>query len=176
MKLPNEEIMYFFKTSVMVWLEKETKVVMGKLVESLWGLLEKGEAEKFARNLEEYITNASSYFDIGGKESERVYKAFLLGMLSIAINGYEVESEIESGYGRLDVVVYPREKRYGSYAAIFEVKRINKEEKLEEYARKAIEQIKERAYYEKMVRKGFKVIGFGIAFSGKKTLIVVEKL
>ncbi|MCD6463441.1 MAG: PD-(D/E)XK nuclease domain-containing protein, partial [Thermotogae bacterium] len=108
--------------------------------------------------------------------SERVYKAFLLGMLSIALNGYEVESEIESGYGRLDVVVYPKEKRYGSYAAIFEVKQINKEGKLEEYARKAVEQIRERAYYEKMVKKGFKVIGFGIAFCGKKAELVWEHL
>jgi len=110
LKVPSEEIMYFFKTGVMVWLEKETKVVMGKLLESLWDLLEKGEAEEFARNLEEYITNALSYFGVGGREPERVYKAFLLGILSIAINGYEVESEVESGYGRLDVVVYPREK------------------------------------------------------------------
>jgi len=174
LKLPNEEIMYFFKTSVMVWLEKETKVMMGKLLESLWGLLEKGEAGEFAQNLEGYITNALSYFDIGGKEPERVYKAFLLGMLSIAINGYEVESELESGYGRLDVVVYPKEKRYGSYAAIFEVKRADRDEKLEEHARKALEQIKEREYYAKMKQKGYEVIGFGIAFSGKKTSVMVN--
>ena len=126
--------------------------------------------------MERFIKSSLSYYDFGFEEPERVYKALLLGILSIALNGYEVESEIESGYGRLDVVVYPKEKRYGSYAAIFEVKRIDKEEKLEEYARKAIEQIREKAYYEKMVKKGFKVIGFGIAFSGKKASIVVEKL
>ena len=74
------------------------------------------------------------------------------------------------------MVVYPREKRYGSYAAIFEVKRIDREEKLEEYARKAAKQIRERAYYEKMVRKGFKVIGFGIAFAGNRSSIVVKIL
>ncbi len=177
LKVPNEEIMYFFKTGVMIWLEKETKVVMGKLIEGLWDLLEKGEAGRFARNLEEYMTNALSYFDVGGKEPERVYKAFLLGILSIAINGYEVESEMETGYGRLDVVVYPREKRYGVYAAIFEVKRVvGREEEIEEKAKEALRQIKERKYYEKMVQKGFKVIGFGITFCGKKARIEIETL
>jgi len=132
--------------------------------------------EGFTRYFERFIKSSLSYYDFGFEEPERVYKALLLGILSIALNGYEVESEIESGYGRLDVVVYPREKRYGSYAAIFEVKRIDREEKLEEYARKAIEQIRERAYYEKMVRKGFKVISFGIAFAGKAVHVMVEKL
>ena len=91
------------------------------------------------------------------------------------MNGYEVESEIESGYGRLDVVVYPKEKRYGKYAVIFEVKRTENQEKLSEHARKTLEQIKEQACYEKMVQKGFKVIGFGIAFAGKVAYVMMEK-
>ena len=176
LKIPNKEILKFFKNVVSVWLENTTNFPSNDLYDGLMKMLTKGEIEGFTRYFERFIKSSLSYYDFGFEEPERVYKALLLGILSIALNGYEVESEIESGYGRLDVVVYPREKRYGSYAAIFKVKRIDREEKLEEYARKAVEQIRERAYYEKMVRKGFKVIGFGIAFAGKAVHVMVEKL
>ena len=136
-------------------------------------MLKDGKYAKFKEMLERYMENALSYFDVGGKEPERVNKAFLLGILSIALNGYEVESEIESGYGRLDVVVYPKEKRYGRYGAIFEVKR-GSENDLEILSEEALKQIREREYYRKLAAKGYRVIGFGVAFSGKRVVVKAE--
>jgi len=51
-------------------------------------------------------------------------------------------------------------------AVIFEVKRVDNEERLEKLAEEALEQIKEREYYAKMKQKGYEVISFGIAFCG----------
>ena len=172
LKLPNKEIQEFFKEVVMNWLSRILNIRISELYISLVKMLRHGEKERFAGFLERFIRNTLSYYDFGFEEPERVYKAFLLGMLSIALNGYEVESEIESGYGRLDVVVYPKEKRYGDYAVIFEVKKVDDEEKLEKLAEEALEQIKERKYYAKMKQKTYKVIGFGIAFARKKVSIV----
>jgi len=174
LRIPNEELLYFFKDSVMEWIENTCGTNMGKMLNELYELLEKGTYEGFAESLKEYIEGTMSYLDIGGREPERVYKAFLLGILSIAINGYVVESERESGYGRLDVVVYPKERKYGHYAAIFEVKRVEKGENLETFAKQALDQIRERKYYSKMRDLGYKVIGFGVVFCGKKVAIEVE--
>ena len=138
-------------------------------------LLEEGRYKRFRERLKSFIESSMSYYDFG-PEPERVYKAFLLGMLAIAVNGYVVESEKESGLGRLDLVIYPKEKRYGKYAVIFEVKRADKEEKLEELAKAALDQIRDRGYYKKMEELEYGVIGFGIAFSLKKVEIEVGEL
>ncbi len=174
--IPNEEIMMFFKESVLRWINKKTHVRMKKLYDYLDKMLRSGIYESFIKGLKNFLENGLSYYDVAKDEAERFYKGFLLGMLAVSINGFIVESEQESGYGRLDVVVYPKEKRYGEYAAIFEVKRADDESKLEEKAKEALNQIKERNYYAKMASLGYKVIGFGIAFCGKKMALKVEKL
>ena len=172
LKIVNKEVEEFFKVTVKRWLSRILNMNVSNLYVSMVKMLKEGETEQFVNFLEKFIKNTLSYYDFGFEEPERVYKALLLGILSIALNGYEVESEIESGYGRLDVVVYPRGKRYGDYAVIFEVKKVDDEEKLEKLAENALEQIRERKYYAKMKQKGFKVIGFGIAFCGKKAELV----
>ncbi|MCD6463095.1 MAG: AAA family ATPase [Thermotogae bacterium] len=171
LKIPNREVVEFFKMAVKSWLDEKTKTNMSVFMKALRDLMKRGKAGAFANILKGYIKNVLSYFDVGAEESERVYKGFLLGMLSIAVNGYMVESELESGYGRLDVVVYPKEKQYGKYAAIFEVKRASEDEGLENLANKALYQIREREYFAKMKALGHKVIGFGIAFCGKKVVV-----
>ncbi len=176
LKIVNKEVEEFFKVTVKRWLSRILNMNVSNLYVSMVKMLKEGETEQFVNFLEKFIKNTLSYYDFGFEETERVYKAFLLGILSIALNGYIVESELESGYGRLDVVVYPKEKRYGKYAAIFEVKKTENEEKLEEMAEKALQQIKEGGYYAKMKHKSYEVIGFGIAFCGKKASIRTAKL
>jgi len=139
-------------------------------------MLTKGEYEEFKKSLKGFLENGLSYYDVAKDEVERFYKGFLLGLLAIAINGYVVESEMESGYGRLDVVVYPKSKEYGEYAAIFEIKRSSKEDDLETLSKDALKQIRERRYYTKMKSLGYGVIGFGIAFCGKRVKITVDEV
>jgi len=173
--IPNEEIMMFFKESVLRWINKKTKVRMKKLYDYLDEMLRNGRYENFVEGLTNFLENGLSYYDVARNESERFYKGFLLGMLAIAVNGYVVESEMESGYGRLDVVIYPKDKSYGQYAAVIEVKRTDKEDEIGEKSKEALYQLKERKYYAKMKSLGYKVIGFGIAFCGKKVVITTKK-
>ena len=170
-KIPNEEIMMFFKDTVLDWIEEKTEEDVRNLFEALEKMLTKGEYNEFKENLQMFLTNGLSFYDVAKDETERFYKGFLLGMLALAINGYSVESEMESGYGRLDVVIYPKDKSYGKYATIFEVKRKSSSKKLDELAKEALQQIRDRKYFAKMKSLGYKVIGFGIAFYGKKVKI-----
>jgi len=174
--IPNEEIMMFFKDTVLDWIEEETEEDIRSMYDMLEDMLTKGEYEEFKKSLKGFLENGLSYYDVAKDEVERFYKGFLLGLLAIAINGYVVESEMESGYGRLDVVVYPKSKEYGEYAAIFEIKRSSKEDDLETLSKDALKQIRERRYYTKMKSLGYGVIGFGIAFCGKRVKITVEEV
>jgi len=117
--IPNKEIEEFYKDSVMLWLERTTKVAMYDLIRALREAVVKGNVNRFAKLLERYLSSSLSYFDIGYDDTERVYKAFVLGMLSLGTNGYVVETETESGYGRVDVAIHPKERRYGEYALVW---------------------------------------------------------
>jgi len=172
LRIVNREVEEFFKVIVKRWLSRVLNMNVSNLYISMVKMVKDGSVKQFVNFLERFIKNALSYYDFGFEESERVYKAFLLGILSIAINGYEVESELEAGYGRLDIALYPKEKRYGEYAVIFEVKQAGSDEKCDELARGALEQIRGREYYTKMKQRGYKVIGFGIAFRGKRASIL----
>ena len=173
--IPNKEIEEFYKDSVMLWLERTTKVAMYDLIRALREAVVKGNVNRFAKLLERYLSSSLSYFDIGYDDTERVYKAFVLGMLSLGTNGYVVETETESGYGRVDVAVYPKDKRYGEYALVMELKRANSENKLERAAKEAMIQIKEKGYSEKYERLGYKVIPIGIAFYGKRAYVAIPE-
>ncbi len=174
-KLPNKEIEKFYKKVVSNWLERKTKVSLYNMFKSLREAVRNGNVEGFERLLERYLTSSLSYFDIGYDDAERVYKAFVLGMLSLATNGYVVETETESGYGRVDVAIYPKDKRYGEYAIVMELKKANSGDKLEETANEAIRQIEEKGYSDRYERLGFEVIPIGIAFHGKKAYLKHER-
>ncbi len=170
--IPNKEIEEFYKDSVMLWLEKRTNTSFYRMYRSLWEATRRGEVKEFTRLLERYLSSSLSYFDIGYDDAERVYKAFVLGMLSLGTNGYVVETEVESGYGRVDVAVYPKERRYGEYALVMELKRSESEDRLEDVAMEAIEQVKEKGYSDKYERLGYRVIPIGIAFYKKKVVVI----
>ncbi len=169
--IPNEEVRLFYKERVMLWLERKSNVSFYEIYQALKEVLVKGETGKFLRLLERYLSNSLSYFDVGYDDAERVYKAFVLGMLSMATDGYVVETEAESGYGRVDVAVYPRERRFGKYALVMEMKRAESENDLEKAAQSAFDQIREKEYSKKYESLGFDVIPIGIAFYGKRVFV-----
>ncbi|KZL94081.1 PD-(D/E)XK nuclease domain-containing protein [Clostridium magnum] len=113
-----------------------------------------------------------SYFDPAGSQSEKVYHAFVLGMLLGLGDNYEVKSNRESGYGRYDVSVIP--KATSKIGIVMEFKKVDEdeEEDLEKAADAALEQIKERDYRAELIERGVEnIIELGIAFEGKRVLV-----
>ncbi len=172
--IPNKEVDEFYKLSVMDWMKKKVRVDMGEFWEALDKAVVEGNAEDFANLLKIYLENSLSYFDVGYSDAERVYKAFVLGMLSMGTDGYVVETEAESGYGRVDVAVYPKDRRFGRYAIVMELKKAESERALETKAQEALEQIKEKRYTAKYENLGFEIIRVGMAFYGKEVVVRYE--
>lgn len=48
----------------------------------------------------------------GDQEPERFYHGFVLGLLADQRENYEIHSNRESGFGRYDVMMIPRQKQY----------------------------------------------------------------
>ena len=123
-----------------------------------------------------------SYFDTGkrpsGQEPERFYHGFVLGLMVDLQREYIVTSNRESGFGRYDVVIEPKNSEKNP-AIIIEFKvRDNEDEKtLQDTAKAALAQIEEKQYDSALLAKGIpedRIYKYGFAFEGKTVLIEKE--
>ena len=122
-----------------------------------------------------------SYFDTGkgpfGKEPERFYHGFVLGLLAELNGKYVITSNRESGYGRYDIMLEPKCMNPLQYDAIileFKVHDTEEEQSLQDTVASALVQIEEKQYETVLIAKGIpkeRIRKYGFAFDGKKVLI-----
>ena len=120
-----------------------------------------------------------SYFDTGknpaGEEPERFYHGFVLGLIVDLQGRYIITSNRESGFGRYDVMLEPKNPNEDD-AIIMEFKVINstKESSLNDTVQAALAQIEEKQYRAQLMARGIPenhIRSYGFAFEGKKVLI-----
>lgn len=122
-----------------------------------------------------------SFFDSGNKpsaesEPERFYHGFVLGLMVELEDRYIITSNRESGFGRYDVMMEPRDIQEPAMILEFKIQDTNEKE-LTDTARAALRQINERDYASSLTTKGFSMENihkYGFAFQGKKVLIVSD--
>lgn len=91
------------------------------------------------------------------------------GMLAILSDRYYTLSNRESGEGRFDLQLEPRDHKRKGYIIEFKVAKSQTEQELAGAAKDAVRQIRDRGYAEGMKYHGITEIGFfGIAFHGKR--------
>lgn len=119
-----------------------------------------------------------SYFDTEAKPSrnpaERFYHGFVLGLIVELRDKYVITSNRESGYGRYDVMLDPKESGRDGIILEFKVYNPNKEKSLEESVESTLKQIEEKQYGASLIAKGIpkeQIRRCGFAFDGKKVLI-----
>ncbi len=120
-----------------------------------------------------------SSFDTGrhpsGKtQPERFYHGFVLGLLAELRDRYVLKSNRESGYGRYDVMLIPRNFAEQAYVLEFKVHDPEEEASLQETVQAALMQIQEKQYDAELSELHIKpeqIHHYGFAFEGKKVLI-----
>lgn len=166
--IPNREVGDAFRVEILNHLRR--RMTLSRLVLLMEHLLH-GEGEAFSKLLSEYTKELVSVYDGGNKES--FYHGFLLGMTALLVPDYTVESNRESGYGRFDLAIFPKEK--GKAGVLMEFKAAEKEEDLPKKAEEALRQIREKAYDAAFTARGVKKVWkYGIAFSGKRVEMKYE--
>ena len=161
MAIPNSEVRYICKNTVLRWFEEKTdKKELSPLYESILN----GDTEKMAEILSENLMETISFYDY----QESYYHGFLAGMLK-NIGNYIVLSNRESGNGRPDIILkYPSVR---GKAVIIEIKVSGTYQGLEEKCDEALRQIEEQKYEEALRQEGYQnIMKYGVAFYRKECM------
>ena len=160
LRLPNKEIKELFRdTFLEKYFGRGSKLLY--LMEAL--------TENRIDEYEERLQTSVSYNDTK-KGNEAFYHGLIMGMGLYLEGEYITKSNIESGLGRYDFVIEPKNKTKRAY--IMEFKSTDNIEKLEEVSKEALEQIENKKYDVSLKQNGVKDITYmGIAFCGKQIKI-----
>lgn len=120
-----------------------------------------------------------SYFDTGnrpsGAEPERFYHGFVLGLMVDLQNRYVITSNRESGFGRYDVMLEPKNPEKDDAIILeFKIHDPDEEKTLEDTVKQALQQIEKKRYSAQLIARGIpenKIRCYGFAFQGKKVQI-----
>jgi hypothetical protein len=166
LSIPNEEVKITYTGIIDRYFSN--KIENEKLEIMLKAFIE-GDVELFEEMLQKVVGAVYSYHDFGD-EPEKVYHALVAGMLTWITNTHEIKSNRESGYGRYDIMVIPRDPTRVGY--IIEFKKTRKNETMESAVKSALNQIEEKKYETDLLERGITHIKkLAIVFSGKEVFV-----
>ena len=174
--ITNLETRIMFENMVKGWFAGDTEIVYNEFIKALLN----DNVRKMNTFMNKVARNTFSSFDSGNHPSEetqpeRFYHGFVLGMVVNLADRYKVHSNRESGYGRYDVMIEPKDKKEKAFIFEFKVMDADDDEKtLEDTIENAHRQIEEKKYETELIEEGFapeQIRKYGFAFKGKECLI-----
>ena len=166
LRIPNEEIKQVYSQEILntiaVGADRNT-------FDTLFDALFSGQEREFEDQLQQILLRFASTYDTANKES--FYHGFMLGISALFLDKqYIVESNRESGYGRFDIAIFPKDTQRAG--VILEFKAADRTESLEKQADEALRQIQDKQYEVEFAKRGIaSVWKYGIAFCGKQVCV-----
>ncbi|BDU49611.1 AAA family ATPase [Haliovirga abyssi] len=168
LKIPNKETEGFYRKILRNILD-DKNIDIENILEKL--IL--GKIKGFKKDFKKLVMGTLSYFDVKGDEPERFYHGLILGMIVSLNKKYVVKSNRESGLGRADLLLIPRDKKDKGIVIEFKKYDEDVDKDLVDSAKRGIKQIEFKKYEEEIKSYGVEeVIKVGIAFEGKELEIV----
>lgn len=171
--LTNKEVRIMFEKMIRGWFGKSVKEYNGFIRALL-----QGNTKEMNAYMNRIALNTFSYFDTGnrpsGAEPERFYHGFVLGLMVELADRYGITSNRESGFGRYDVMLKPRNQEDDAIILEFKVYDPDEETGLQDTVRAALRQIEDKNYKAGMIAEGIReerIRTYGFAFEGKRVLI-----
>lgn len=173
LEVPNREVKTVFTTIIRSWINAGP--VKNDRLELMLQALDENNMNIFQRALNEFVVNTLSYYDTLGRDPEKVYQAFLLGML-VSSGAYEVSSNRESGLGRYDILLRPHDIL--KQGIIMELKVYNQQfdDTVESVLASALKQIEDKQY-ESVLRAASvtSILKMAITFDGKRVWVKTQE-
>ena len=174
LELTNLEVLDMFYNMVRGWFKKT-----GRNYNRFVKALLEGDLKAMNVYMNDVALKTFSYFDTGTKPSEsenpeKFYHGFVLGLIVDLADEYTVVSNRESGFGRYDVMIEPKDTSKAAFILEFKVYDRNYEKTLEDTVASALAQIEEKKYDTVLTAKGIsaeRIHKYGFAFEGKKVMI-----
>ena len=170
-KIPNYEIKFLFQNIIREWFNDK---VIGNNLSTILKDLVTLNLKEFEKKFQVLVRQMFSFMDVGENTAENFYHAFVLGMLVGLKDNYYVKSNRESGFGRYDIMLEPKDKNGNSFVMEFKVLEDAEEKTIEDTIENAKKQIKERRYSEDLEERGYtKITKMVFAFKGKEVKMQV---
>ena len=169
--IPNREIAAVYKNEILSHLLQigaVTRTTANRIAESLYT----NDHKKLQKAIAEYMDKSISFYDAG---AEGFYHGLVLGLIALMDNQYKIKSNRESGDGRYDISLFPREEKYPGIIMELKWKKNLSADDLDGLAEEAFDQIEKMRYDSEMKENGVRdILKFGIAFSGKKVSVKIK--
>ncbi|WP_438000181.1 AAA family ATPase [Sorangium sp. So ce185] len=166
--IPNIEVRVAYRDLFRSWLRRG--LPERRHAEGLLRALLAGDAPSLEALLERLLVTVMSYQDPAGREPEKLYHGFILGLLVQLEGDYDVRSNRESGLGRADVLVRPRTP--GRPGVVLELKVPQRGETPEQALLAAARQVRDRRYAAELIAAGAAPVHALVAvFDGKRAWV-----
>lgn len=167
--LPNREITYVYNKEI---LSRLGHIVSPSVTVSLQEAVFDRDVERLKVCLEKLLRESVSYYDTA---AETFYHGLMLGLCAIFSDSYLVTSNRESGDGRYDIQMEPKNKELPGFILELKTEKDCSPSELKKLAQEALKQITDKRYEAEMAAEGVQpIVCYGIAFSGKNAEISCE--
>ena len=162
LKIPNMEIRRVYNTEVLGWMRTRST---GGVIQEIEKAIYFGDGKRLEKALRNYMISCISAFD---GAAEGFYHGMVLGLVASLSTKYHIRSNRESGDGRFDLQMEPKEKMIPGIIMEFKSVPVSEKKDLSVIAEEAIAQIERQNYTRELEERGVKKnVKYGIAFSGK---------
>ena len=107
LSIPNEEVKFIYDAIVEQWFSKVSSL---SNYDKFANSIASGDTYEFKQMMSAYLAESGSYFDFNKSSSEQVFHTFMLGLVVGLRDKYIISSNQESGFGRYDLTLLPKDK------------------------------------------------------------------